>query len=151
MILVIAGSAIMGLEPSAVEMSWGWQTPGADYPRNASATGIANAPALPPDFALGRFSWVAGALVRLPDEPPPPPAVPQTITPLQARRALRAAGLLHAVSTWIAAQPDHVQEAWEYCVEVRRDNALIAGAQAALGLTEAQIDALFRSAAEIMA
>jgi hypothetical protein len=54
------------------------------------------------------------------------------------------------VSAWIGAQPDEVQEAWEYCVEVRRDNALIAGAQAALGLTEAQIDALFRTAAEIV-
>jgi hypothetical protein len=43
-----------------------------------------------------------------------------------------------------------VQEAWEYCVEVRRDNALIAGAQAALGLTAAQIDELFRDAAEIV-
>ncbi len=82
--------------------------------------------------------------------PPPPPAVPAIITPLQARRALRAAGLLAAVSAWIGAQPDKVQEAWEYCVEVQRDNVLIAGAQAALGLTDAQIDALFRSAAEIM-
>lgn len=86
-------------------------------------------------------------------EPGPPPAlpVPPTITPLQARRALRAAGLLTAVSAWIASQPEEVQEAWEYCSEVRRDNALIAGAQAALGLTEAHIDELFRTAAEIIA
>lgn len=83
--------------------------------------------------------------------PPPPPPVPQTITPLQARRALRAAGLLHAVSAWIGAQPDEVQEAWEYCVEVRRDSALIAGTQSALGLTSTQIDELFRTAAEIIA
>ena len=83
--------------------------------------------------------------------PPPPAPVPLTITPLQARRALRAAGLLSTVNAWIAAQAEDVQEAWEYCVEVRRDNALIAGAQAALGLTEAQIDELFRTAAEILA
>ncbi len=77
--------------------------------------------------------------------------MPATITALQARRALRAAGLLAVVSAWIGAQPDELQEAWEYCVEVRRDNALIAGAQAALGLTEAQIDALFQTAGEIAA
>ena len=74
--------------------------------------------------------------------------VPAAITPLQARRALRAAGLLDAVNAWIATQPDDAQEAWEYCVEVRRDDELIAGAHAALGLTAVQVDALFRSAAE---
>ncbi len=52
------------------------------------------------------------------------------------------------VRTSSATQPDDAQEAWEYCVEVRRDDALIAGAQAALGLTAVQVDALFCSGAE---
>ncbi len=75
--------------------------------------------------------------------------VPSTITPLQARRALRAAGLLTAVSAFIATQPDDVQEAWEYCVEVRRDDAMILSAQAALGLTDEQVDGLFRAGAAV--
>lgn len=88
--------------------------------------------------------WVEGEV----DIHQPPPA---TITPLQARRALRAAGLLGAVNAWIAAQSEEVQEAWEYCVEVRRDDALIVGAAAALGLTGEQIDDLFRTASGIIA
>lgn len=88
--------------------------------------------------------WVDGAVEIY--QPPP-----LSITPLQARRALRAAGLLGAVNGWIANQAEEVQEAWEYCVEVRRDDALIAGAAAALGLTEAQVDDLFRTAAGIVA
>jgi hypothetical protein len=82
---------------------------------------------------------------------PPVVILPVTaaITPLQARRALRAAGLLDAVNAWIATQNDDAQEAWEYCVEVRRDDALIAGAQAALGFTAAQVDALFCAGATL--
>ena len=75
--------------------------------------------------------------------------VPEAITPLQARRALRAAGLLDAVNAWIATQPDDAQEAWEYCVEVRRDSPLIAGAQAGLGLIDEQVDDLFRQGAAL--
>ncbi len=70
-----------------------------------------------------------------------------TITPLQARRALRAAGLLGAVSAYMATQSEEAQEAWEYCVEVRRDDPMILGAGAALGVGEAQMDGLFRTAA----
>jgi len=75
--------------------------------------------------------------------------VPAAITPLQARRALRAADLLDAVNAWIATQPDDAQEAWEYYVEVRRDDALIAGAQKGLGLTPEQVDDLFRAGAAL--
>lgn len=82
-------------------------------------------------------AWVARVVVV---------PVPQTITPLQARRALRAAGLLAAVNAFIAGQSEEIQEAWEYCVEMRRDDPLISGAQAALGLTDAQMDDLFRAA-----
>jgi hypothetical protein len=82
-------------------------------------------------------------------KPIPPVPVPEAITPLQARRALRAADLLDAVNAWIATQPAEVLEAWEYCVEVRRDSPLIAAAQVALGLTDEQVDDLFRAGAEL--
>jgi len=81
---------------------------------------------------------------------PAPPAVPATITPLQARRALRAAGLHAAVAAHMAGQPEEAQEAWEYCVEVRRDDPMILNAQVALGITGAQMDTLFRAAAELL-
>ena len=82
-------------------------------------------------------------------KPIPPEPVPAAITPLQARRALRAADLLDAVNAWIATQSADAQEAWEYCVEVRRDDALIAGAQEGLGLTDKQVDDLFRAGAAL--
>jgi hypothetical protein len=82
-------------------------------------------------------------------KPIPPAPVPASITPLQARRAVRAAGLLDAVNAWIATQPDDAQEAWEYCIEVRRDSPLIAGAQEGLGLTSEQVDDLFRAGAAL--
>ena len=82
-------------------------------------------------------------------KPIPPVPVPASITPLQARRALRAADLLDAVNAWIATQPDDAQEAWEYCIEVRRDSPLIAGAQEGLGLTDEQVDDLFRAGAAL--
>jgi len=73
--------------------------------------------------------------------------VPEKITPLEARRALRVAGLLSAVNAWIATQPGDTQDAWEYCIEVRRDDRLVANAQDALGLTSEQVDDLFRAGA----
>jgi hypothetical protein len=82
-------------------------------------------------------------------KPIPPVPVPSSITPLQARRALRAADLLNAVNAWIATQSADAQEAWEYCVVVRRDDALIAGAQEGLGLTGEQVDDLFRAGAAL--
>jgi hypothetical protein len=82
-------------------------------------------------------------------KPIPPVPVPEAITPLQARRALRGAGLLDAVNAWIATQPDDAQEAWEYCLEVRRDSPLIVGAQEGLGLTSEQVDDLFRAGAAL--
>lgn len=78
-----------------------------------------------------------------------PAAVPSSITPLQARRALRGAGLLGAVNAYIAQQPDEVQETWEYAVTVLRDDPLICAAAEALGLTEAQLDELFVAAAAL--
>lgn len=81
---------------------------------------------------------------------PPPPVVPEAISMRQARLALLGAGLLGAVDAAIAALPSPMRDAaqieWEYATEVRRDSALIAQLGPALGLDDAQVDALFVTA-----
>ena len=71
------------------------------------------------------------------------------ITPRQARLALLAAGLLDAVEAYIATQSRAVQLEWEYASEIRRDNALLTTAAAALGMTNEQVQALFTRAATL--
>ena len=83
-------------------------------------------------------------------EPPAPPPVPESVTPLQARKALRKAGLLNTVNDFIVTQSDEVQETWEYCIAVYRNDPLIKALQTELNLTDEQLDDLFRSGAEIV-
>ena len=68
----------------------------------------------------------------------------------QARLALLQAGKLADVTTAINALPSPAKEAaqieWEYATEVRRDSALMQQLAAAIGLTEADLDALFTQA-----
>jgi len=88
--------------------------------------------------------WWAG----VPMEPaaPEPPAVPASISPLQARRALLAAGLLDDVEAALDRAPREIRLAWEYAVELRRDDPLLAAVAAALGLSAEQVDELFLAA-----
>jgi hypothetical protein len=87
---------------------------------------------------------------RLEPAPKPEPSpVPQSVSPLQARRALRAAQLMEAVEALIADASEEVREAWEYAVEIRRDDATLAVLAAELGMTDAQLDDLFRDAASL--
>lgn len=72
-----------------------------------------------------------------------PVVVPDWISPLQARKALRAAGLYDAVVAFVDTLPDEEQEEWEYATEIWRNNPIISQGATALGLTEAQIDSLF--------
>ena len=91
-----------------------------------------------PDLAPRKFAGVPF------EQPPVTPAVPRSVTPLQARKALRAAGLIDAVDAYLATQPAEIREAWEYAVEVRRDDqSVVAMTAAALGMTSAQMDQLF--------
>lgn len=82
-----------------------------------------------------------------------PPGPPKSVTMRQARLALHAAGLLAGVEAAIAALPEptktQAQIEWEYSNEVQRNNGIVAQLSPALGLTEAQLDALFVSAAAI--
>jgi hypothetical protein len=72
--------------------------------------------------------------------------VPESVTPLQARKALRAAGLLPQVLEAIAAAGEEARDEWEYALEVRRDNPLLISVATDLGLDGEGIDDLFRSA-----
>lgn len=73
--------------------------------------------------------------------------VPQEVTDLQARLALIAAGKLDAVEA-VVAQADPATKAWyDRATSWRRDSAMIAGLAPAVGLSEGQIDDLFRVAA----
>ena len=103
----------------------------------------------PDDFDIERLSEyrvVDGQAVL----PPPPPVT--TITMRQARLALLRAGLLDNVNAAIAAIPDETQRRaaqieWEYAAIVERNSTLVQQLAPALGMTEAQMDELFATAA----
>ncbi|WP_221795929.1 hypothetical protein [Aquisediminimonas sediminicola] len=73
--------------------------------------------------------------------------VPLSVTPLQIRKALRQIGIKAQVDQYLATLAEDVVEEWEYATEVLRDNPTLLTASAALGMTEAQADDLFRLAA----
>ena len=100
---------------------------------------------------------------------PPPPAPPITVQMWQAKAALKAAAfapsqaqsavqavvagtanLLDAANALIAASGDGALQAfWEYATALQSDNAKIAALGAQLGLSAAQITALFTAAAAL--
>ena len=88
-----------------------------------------------------------------PPPAPPPPGPPTVVAMRQARLALLQAGKLAAVAPAIAALPSPQKEAaqieWEYSTDVQRDWPLVKALAPALGLTEADLDALFTAAAAL--
>ena len=74
-----------------------------------------------------------------------------TVSRFQALAALLNAGLLSQVNAALADAGPLAQLAWAEATEFRRNSPTIAGLSAGLGLTDAQVDALFRAAALITA
>jgi hypothetical protein len=60
--------------------------------------------------------------------------------------------MLVAVRAYMDALPDddEMRESWEYAPYFRRDSVGIESARVALGLTSAQVDALFVSAGQVV-
>lgn len=79
--------------------------------------------------------------------------VPQSVTMRQARLALLQAGLLAQVGAAIDQLPEPDRTAarieWEYSQEVQRDKPFVQMLAPALGLDQAQLDALFIHAATL--
>ena len=75
--------------------------------------------------------------------------VPQQVTMRQAQLALLSAGLLDDVGAVISAAGRAAQLEWEYAAVVDRSNPAVAAVQQQQGMTDAQIDDLFREAAKL--
>lgn len=96
---------------------------------------------------------VTGEVVKVAAAPREPDAIPQSVTMRQARLALLQAGLLDDVAAAIAALPSPQKEAaaieWEYSQTVERNRPFVLTLGPALGLTSAELDALFVQAATL--
>lgn len=133
------------------------ETRGADWrdPNTTTANAYAIDAPTPEGFRGGWFVWdgsaavltIQGAAEKAAEEAAKLPPVPQVVTPRQARLALLAAGILPQVEAAIASGSDADRIAWEYALEIKRNDDMIINIGSALGLTSAQIDDLFRDAA----
>ena len=75
--------------------------------------------------------------------------VPQQVTMRQARLELLRRALLDDMEAVITAAGHEAQIQWEYASVVERSNPVIAIVQQQHGMTDAQIDDLFREAAKL--
>lgn len=77
---------------------------------------------------------------------PTAPMVPEVVSRAQAKLALLAQGLLDDADAAISAAGPSAHIEWADRTEFRRDHPLIASIGEALGLSDEQIDDLFRAA-----
>lgn len=106
-----------------------------------------------PFTVVGQGEIVEADTITWPEPPAPPVPVPQSVTMRQARLALHAADLLSSVDTAIASMQEPAKTAalieWEYASAVERNAGLVPAMASALGMTDAQIDDLFITAATL--
>lgn len=88
--------------------------------------------------------WVVSAL--------PPPPVPESVPAHHLRRALTAFNMRAAVEMHISMldEGDPMRDDWKHAPYFRRDAVGIEDARASLGLTTAQVDALFVAAGSVV-
>ena len=90
---------------------------------------------------------------EFPVAPPEPVVVPQEIANWRARAVLEIAGLLPKVEAALASLTGDAgvvaRAAWNGGSEIHRHGPTVAAAIAALGLTDAQVDEMFRQGAAL--
>lgn len=80
-----------------------------------------------------------------------PVVIPYSVTPAQAKAAIYDAGLLPAAEAAVAAAPKRAQIFWADATEFTRDSPTLNALATTLGLSSAQVDALFVAAKAIEA
>lgn len=98
-------------------------------------------------LTTSEYGWTTQVIVEQPI---------YSVTRIQMRDALIDAGLTDSIEATIAGMPEttdeeliekkKMEEWWNHAPNFRRDNARIATMQAALGLTDAEVDDLFTAA-----
>lgn len=73
----------------------------------------------------------------------------QIISPRQIRQALTAAGLRSAVESAVAAGDQDLKDWWEFATQFEREHPMVVSMAAGLGVSTAQLDALFQAAAAL--
>ena len=160
--LILAGAAIVAVADAIETDDEGITTPDARYPYNAGVTEVVEwaAEDLPADFQIGRYEFEAGEFRRLPDPPPAPLPVPQIVSRFQARVAMLASpatadgygNLLEQIDAAVAASDNaFIRLAWAEAVEWNRASPTVNALASGLGMTDEQLDDLFRAAAGIVA
>lgn len=103
------------------------------------------------EWSIAAFEANAAACIAATGNGIKPP-VPETVSSAQARVALYAAGLLPTIEAIVAdeATPVPVKIFWEYEVSFWRESPAINSLAQVAGLTQDQLDDLFRAAAAII-
>lgn len=78
-----------------------------------------------------------------------PSAVPASITPLQARLALLAAGKLDAANAVVGGADEATKIAWEFAERINRNDPAVIRLAAAIGIDDEGLDTLFIEAAKL--
>jgi hypothetical protein len=116
------------------------------YVQRDASGGIVGVYAVPqPGYAAEALADDDPAVVAYLNRPP----VPQVVSSMQAKVALSRAGLLTNVENWVNAQSAETQLIWNTATTFSRDSQLLNTAAGALGLSSAQVDQLFVTAASI--
>jgi len=100
---------------------------------------------------IAEYEALIAEVVAAYDPPPILEIVPVAVSRFQARAALMLAGLLDDVEALMAAPgtPALAKLAWEDAQEFKRSSPTVLAMSSALGMTEAQLDELFTTAAGI--
>lgn len=102
--------------------------------------------AVPAGSSYG-YGWVwDGSAFAVPQEAV---VVPETVTPRQVRLLLLGQGLLDQVEAMIATRDRASQITWEFALEFRRDDPLLAALATDLNLSPEQVDQFFIAASQL--
>lgn len=81
--------------------------------------------------------------------PEEPNVVPQSVTPIQFRKALNQLNIRNEVDNYVSTLDQDSKDAWEYATSFDRGNPILAAAAVALNKTTKEVDDLFRLASTL--
>lgn len=92
--------------------------------------------------------WLAEGNIVTP-APPDILPVPQSVSPLQFRRALNQLDLRTQIEQYVQTLDADSKDAWEYAISFERNNPIILSAAQTLNKTTEEVDDLFRLASTL--